>query len=266
MTGDLAVLLPHYNNHEGLEATLESMLFETASFTLFIYDDCSINFNDVKYVVNQYTNKLDIVLQRNRNNLGITKTLNKAITHILGLKQFSFIARIDAGDLCLNNRFKNQKRLFSENPNLGLVSSWVNFVNMDGEKQFVFKPPEKHSTLKKAIYIYNPFIHPAVMFKSDIFRTIGYYDEHYEALEDHAFFFRIIKKYDAAICKNILLQYQMNPLGISSKKRKLQTKHRIKLFIKEFNWTYYALYGIIRAVVTHITPRSILLKLKKVFY
>ncbi|WP_242085368.1 glycosyltransferase [Aestuariivivens sediminis] len=267
MDSRIAVLLPHYNNHVGLQLTLQSLIKETEGFTVFIIEDCSEDLMGVERIIKSFNHQLDIVLLINKMNLGIVKSLNRGLEHIIGLKSYDFIARLDAGDICLDNRFKQQKELLVNHKDIGLVGSWVRFVDMERNKLFDFKPPCHHDTLKKFIHKYNPFVHPSVMYKKEVIEKTGLYPLEYPALEDHAFFFKVLKSFKVFIIPKILLEYEVNPYGVSAKQRKLQTASRVKLFLKEYNFTIIATYGILRSLMTHVLPISILtLFKKKVFY
>ncbi len=263
----LAVLLPHYNNIEGLDATLQSLTTEAEDFTVIIIDDGSDNQKQVETLVQSYKKQLHITLIKQPICLGVTKTLNNGLTYILKQKHFIYIARIDAGDRCINNRFKKQLEAFKLDSNLGIVSSWVTFVDTSNTFLFNFKPPTTYKKIKQNIYKYNPFVHPAVMYKSEVVETIGMYPENYPALEDHAYFFKMIKQYKAKILPQFLLEYEVNPKSISALKRKEQTKSRIKLFLNNYNFTFTATVGLIRAFITNIIPQKTMLYFKKtVFY
>ena len=214
-------------------------------------------------IINKYNNRLAITLLVNDVNLGIVKTLNKGLKHIINLKKYEFIARLDAGDICLNDRFKHQKEAFTVNKHLGIVGSWVRFVDMQRNPLFDFKPPVNHKNLKRVIHLYNPFVHASVMYKVDVVKEIGFYTDNYPALEDHAYFFNVLNFFNSKIIPNVLLEYEINPDGISAKQRKVQTKSRIKLLLKEYNFTIIATVGILRALLTHFIPQSFLIKLKK---
>ncbi len=266
MDDQIAVLLPHYNNLNGLRLTLRSLLQESEEFTLFIFDDGSDDFNSIKGISKDFGSQLKIVLETTDTNKGIVKTLNRGLKYILGLNKFSFIARLDAGDICINDRFKYQKAAFLADKDLGLIGSWVRFVDMNRKPLFVFKPPSSPSRLKKAIYSYNPFIHPSVMYRTEVVNQLGFYPENYPALEDHAYFFKIIKIYKASVIENILLEYEVNPEGISTLNRKTQTRSRIKLFLDEYKLGIYSTIGLLRALATHIFPQKVLVLLKKEFF
>ena len=132
---------------------------------------------------------------------------------------------------------------------------------------FVFKAPKDHSKLKKVIHWYNPFVHPSIMLRADVINEIGYYPEEYETLQDHAFFFKVIKSFKTMVIQEVLVEYEVSPSAISSTKRRSQAGNRIKLFIREFKFGFYPITGLIRAVMTYLTPQKVLIKLKKhIFY
>lgn len=266
MDKKIAVLLPHYNNHNGLKLTLDSLLNESQLLTLFLIDDGSDEVDSVESVVSDYNNKLDIRFIKNENNLGIVKTLNKGLKIILDLNKFDLIARIDAGDISLSNRFSKQKQMFLKDNDLGLVASWVRFVDVNRKRLFDFKPPTDHSKLKKVIHLYNPFVHPSVMCRTEVINKLGLYTEKYPCLEDHAYFIKIIRKYKTKVLDEILLEYEINPKGLSITNRKAQTKSRIKLLLAEYKFGFYPTIGLIRAVFTHIASQRLLILIKQYLY
>lgn len=266
MNNRIAVLLPHYNNTNGLELSLKSLLKESADFTLFIIDDGSADLELIDQLLEKYRNFFEIVLIKSESNKGITAALNKGLLHIKNLKVYAYIARFDAGDVCLNNRLYTQKEALDKDKKLGMVASWVRFVDMDRNKLFDFKPPIRHDKLKKVIHLYNPFVHPSVMLRVEVIEKLGLYTYNYPALEDHAYFFRVIKNFKVAILPKFLLEYEINPNGISSKFRRAQTKSRIKLLFNEYKFNIVATIGLLRAIFTYLLPQNFLIFLKKNFY
>lgn len=267
MEHQLAVLLPHYNNIDGLIVTLKSLIFEKEDFTLIILDDGSTNQDKLDLVINSFKSSLYIILIKQPHCLGITKTLNNGLEYVLNKPRFKYIARLDAGDKCINNRLAKQLKALQSDLDLGLVASYVSFVDINGNFLFNFKPPTTSQKLKQEIYKYNPFIHPSVMYKTEVVRTIGMYPENYPALEDHAYFFKIVNHFKTIILPELLLEYEVNPKSISILKRKQQTKSRLKLLYDNYNYTFTATIGMVRAFMTNIFPQKTLLYLKKkIFY
>jgi hypothetical protein len=166
----------------------------------------------------------------------------------------------------LNDRFKHQKQAFLNDKDLGLVASWVRYVDMERNMLFEFKPSSNHNKLKKIIYLYNPFVHPVVMYRSKLIDKVGFYPEKYPALEDHAYFFKIIKICKTKVLKKVLLEYEVNPESISTKNRNEQTKSRVKLFFDEYKFDFYPTIGLFRALFTHVIPQKTLVFMKRFFY
>ncbi|MFT7156143.1 MAG: glycosyltransferase involved in cell wall biosynthesis [Parvicella sp.] len=262
----IAVLLPHYKNLVGLEITLYSLSNETKSFELFLIDDGSGLDDEIEALLQKLGLHFEVHLFPLRNNSGITNALNYGLTEILQTERFEYVARIDAGDVCLNDRLSRQAKFMDENPEISLVSCFVRFVDMNRKELFVFKPPLHTEKLKRVVHVYNPFIHPAVLMRVTAIAKLGEYPHKYPALEDHAYFMSLMKSFKAAVIPDVLLEYEMNPKGISLSKRKIQTSSRIKLFRDNFYFGYFPIYGLIRAYLTHITPVKYLTYIKRMLF
>ena len=98
------------------------------------------------------------------------------------------------------------------------------------------------------------FVHPTVIFRSKIIDKIGAYPTNYKAAEDYAYFFNIIKVYNAANYPESLLDYIVDPKSISSQKRKLQVKSRIRVILHNFYFGFYPIYGLIRNIALYFVP------------
>lgn len=198
-------------------------------------------------------------------NLGIEYALNKGLAYIESLG-YDYVGRLDCGDLCKANRFKIQLSFLKEHPKVALVGSWVNIIDEKGKFHYTFKHPTSHAELSKKIYFNSMFVHPSVVFKTSILKDIGYYPTKYKAAEDYAFFFKIIKHFQTANLDKILLDYVVDPNSISSKKRKIQVKSRIRIILKHFYIGYYPIYGLLRNTLLLLVSRNFTTALKKILY
>ena len=86
------------------------------------------------------------------------------------------------------------------------------------------------------------------------------------AAEDYAFFFNIINEYKAENYPEILIDYVVDENSISTTKRNIQVKNRIKIMVKNFYFGAYPIYGIIRSCILVLFSRSILNKVKSKTY
>lgn len=262
---NIIILIPYYNAYEDLLKSLKS-ISEITQVDVLIVDDGSKEKLDIDKLKNEFTQIHELFLIKLQENKGIETALNTGLKWIQEHEQYKYIARLDAGDTCHSDRFKIQSKFLDENPNIYLVGSWVNFVDIHGNNLFVLKVPTQHDKIKTKLYVNNMFIHPAVMFRREVIDTIGYYPYDFPALEDHAYFFDIANKYQTANIPIPLIDYEVNPNSISSKKRTKQVKSRIKLIKKHFYFGFYPIYGLIRSYMVLLLPRNLLTKIKQYVY
>lgn len=260
----VVILLPHYNNTAGLEKTLESLKNETG-FDLLVVDDGSRDTAAVKDLLERYSACFPIIPVFQRQNAGITDTLNNGLKYVLSQgNRYQYIARLDAGDVCVNNRLQKQTAFLDDHPDIYLLGSWVDYVDTSGNKIFTLKYPLTDRSIQKNIYVYNTFNHPAVMFRVASVEKIGFYPHEYPALEDHAYFFRFVKNFKTANLPEVLLEYEINPEGISLSNRRTQVSSRLRLLVHNYEFGLYPTYGLLRSLITYILPTSFLIRVKSI--
>jgi glycosyltransferase involved in cell wall biosynthesis len=260
---NIAVLIPHYNNIEGLKKSLKS-ISPIEPVDVIIVDDGSREKpkeEELKKEFKQINNIKVLYLEKNK---GIEHALNAGLEFILN-KGYKYTARLDCGDVNTPDRFKVQKEFLEKNKDIYLVGSWVKFVDLKGDELFIFKPPTEHEEIKKKMFINNVFIHPSVMFRTEVVKYIGFYPTDRKNAEDYAFFFKIIKKFKSANIPKVLLIYEVNPTGLSLSKRKLQIKSRIRVILDNFDGSIYAWYGLFRNLILYFLPYKFVEFLKKRF-
>lgn len=258
---EVIVLIPHFNNLSGLKNSINS-IEEDFNIDLMIVDDGSSitpkpkDFNDILFNGNIYIEKLET-------NLGIEHALNHGLKKILTLN-YKYIARLDTGDLCHKNRFKEQINYLKNNLDVKLLGTQVNFISET--KSFLYKSnlPITYEKIKKGFYINCLIIHPTVMFYSELLKSTGLYPLNYDAAEDYAFFFKIIKQHKVENLDRILLDVIIDENGISSIKRKQQIKSKIKIIKDNFYFGMHPVYGLVRNIMLLLVPRKVTTKVKKI--
>ena len=117
------------------------------------------------------------------------------------------------------------------------------------------------------MYLNCMFVHPTVLFRSEILSETGKYPVKYKrAAQDYAFFFTIINRYKAENFPEILLDYEMSKHSISNTKRNLQVYHRIRIIIDNFYFGVIPTYAIERNLILLIIPVNILTFIKSKTY
>jgi len=259
---NIAVLIPHYNNPIDLEKTILSIV-ESIPIDVFIVDDGSTQKPNQTKLKEIFTlGKIQFIeLQQNQ---GIEKALNVGLKEI-EKRDYKYIGRLDCGDFCKPNRFLKQTEYLNINKDVFLLGTWVNVLDEKGNLLYVLEHPISYNELKKKMYLNSMFVHPSVVFRANIIDAVGYYPTNFKAAEDYAYFFNIIKKFKSENLPEILLDYIVDENSISSTKRKLQVKSRIRVIVKHFYLGFYPIIGLIRSVLLYFVSRDLSNKIKKLF-
>ena len=203
---------------------------------------------------NNHVTSLEIDLNAIDYNLNFFKSKLKTDTKILIVsKAFGY----GVSALKIANYLKN-------NPDVKLLGTQVNFISET--KSFLYKSnlPITYEKIKKGFYINCLIIHPTVMFYSELLKSIGLYPLNYDAAEDYAFFFKIIKQHKVENLDKILLDVIIDENGISSIKRKQQIKSKIKIIKDNFYFGMHPVYGLVRNIMLLLVPRKVTTKVKKI--
>jgi len=260
---EIIVLIPHYNNTLKLIQSIKSIK-ERITVDLLIVDDGSQDDVLIEENVIKAYHSGKVFIDKLDKNKGIEHALNHGL-ELIQKMDYKFIGRLDCGDLCHPNKFNKQLNFLNSNPNIYLLGTWANALDLNGNLLFILKHPYLYQIIKKKMYLNSMFVHPSVVFRSSIVESVGYYPTNYKAAEDYAFFFKIIKQFEAANLPEVLLDYIIDDNSISSTKRKLQVKNRIKVILNNFHFGFYPIYGLLRNVLLLIVSRKVTTSIKKIF-
>lgn len=155
---NISVIMGIYNCEKTLSKSIESIMGQTyTDWELIMCDDCS---NDKTYeVAKSYSDRYsNITLIKNDRNMGLAYSLNKCLKIAKGI----YIARMDADDISMENRFMIQKNFLDKNPQYHVVGSAVILYDESGDKAIrkSIEVPVKTDLVKVV-----PFIHPTIMMR-----------------------------------------------------------------------------------------------------
>jgi len=212
----VSVVMPVYNCDKYVGAAIESILHQTfQDFEFIIVDDAS---TDKTYSILKKYAKIDprIRLFRNRKNLQIANTLNKAVS----LAKSDIIVRMDADDFSYPKRIEYQYKFLIKHPKIVVVGT--NMDIMDDSESVVSKREyaTESKALKRIAFRYSPFAHPSVAFRKHIFEEFGGYDPKMVPCEDIDLWFKIGSKYEFANIPKTLIKYRLIISSNSHKKLK----------------------------------------------
>lgn len=257
----VVLLIPYYNNSEGLLKSLIS-IDSSEELDVIIVDDGSKNKFDEVILQNNFKAKGTLYFEYLEQNQGIEYALNHGLKISVD-KKYKYTARLDCGDVCLGKRFAIQTAFLEQNPEIKIVGSNVLAVDSNDAYLYTINLPLDDKTIKNKMYLNSMLIHPAIVFVTSILDTTGFYSINHKSAEDYAFFFAISKKFKMANIDQYLTQIEINENGISVQRRRQQVKSRIQIIKENFYFGYYPIYGLIRNYVLLFMPYSIILFIKK---
>jgi len=256
----IIVLIPHYNDIEGLRDSLLSIR-ETIALDAIIVDDGSTTKPELEKAQEVF-NPGKVYLELLPENKGIEFALNVGLKKIQQLGSYQYVGRLDCGDTCLPGRFEAQLEFLTKNPEVKLLGTQANYLDGTGKFMYASRFPTSYRAIRKNFYINSMIVHPSVVFNISILDTIGYYPTNYHAAEDYAYFMKVIQKFETRNLSSVFVEKVIDDKSISTVNWKLQVKNRIRVIWDNFYFGWYPAYGLIRNCILYLFPRTLVSKIK----
>lgn len=165
----VSVLLATYNCEKTVAQSIDSILSQTfEDWECVICDDCSA---DSTYEVicsyrDRYPDKF--IILKNDINSKLSFSLNRCIEAADG----EYLARMDADDIALPERFKQEVEFLDSHPDYAAVGSVTTLFDENGDYGIAEYPeyPDKYTLYRQV-----PFAHPAVMVRKSAYEKLNGY-------------------------------------------------------------------------------------------
>lgn len=206
----VSVLMSVYNGDEYLEEAIDSVLSQTFSdFEFIIINDGSSD-NSLA-ILKSYEKKDSRIKLISRDNRGLISSLNEGLLTAQG----TYIARMDADDICHKERLQKQYDFMECNKAVVACGSSV----------IVFgKSIRSHVSRRNIDPLYNkaslifepPFAHPSVMMRTKIMHENNILYEHdFRDAEDYALWVKLVDFGTLVNIEEPLLDYRIRDDGIT---------------------------------------------------
>lgn len=216
----ISVIMSIYNEPiEWIQAAVDSILRQTyQDFEFIIINDNPSRADNTVFLEKIIKQDSRINIYHNNENIGLAATLNYGISKAKG----KYIARMDADDISLPERFSIQIDFLEKNRNVGVCGSFARIIDSNGNKKDRLTVRKKDISLKKAIYFFCPFIHPTVMMRTDLVRNHKY-DINSRTGEDWLLWRTLSPYTNFANISKILLYYRISSNNSIQKAGKIKT-------------------------------------------
>jgi glycosyltransferase involved in cell wall biosynthesis len=262
MNVDLAVIMSVYHNDKlsFVRESIQSILDQTFSrFHYYLIFDGPVSTDIDDYVASLKDNR--IRLSRLEKNSGLATALNHLLEVVLKNSDYQYIARMDADDISMPERFEKQRNYLIENPEITVLGSWYEEIDEAGKHLSYRKLPTEHEALRKRYYTRTPFAHSSVMFHRRLIEIAGYYPTDTVLMEDNVLWGRALKnglKF-GNIAENLLkfridIDYYKRRSGIKYGWNFIKTRFKINRSLKfpAHTYIYSVLIGTIKMIPSFI--------------
>jgi hypothetical protein len=211
----ISVAMSVYNGERFLAAAIESVLAQSfADFEFLILDDGSSDAS--RAIAAHYAARDPRIRLIARENRGLVASLNE----LLAAARAPLVARMDADDVSLPQRFERQIAFLDAQPDVGVLGSWTEDIDendatypMDAQDH-----PLDHDQFVAAVDAGAPLLcHPAVMFRRDLVLSVGGYHPAFHHCEDLDLWLRLASVTQIANLPERLLRYRHYSQQVSSR-------------------------------------------------
>lgn len=218
----ISVIMPVFNGEKYLSEAMDSILNQTfTDFEFIIINDASKD--STEEIIKSYTDER-IVYIKNEQNLGVARTLNRG----LELAKGEYIARMDADDIALPERFKKQVNYMDEHEECVLCGS---NVILFGAQEGITEMPSTDAEIRANLIFSTSFPHPTIMMRRSFVEENNLrYDLKCEGFEDYNLWveFALLKKGEFYNFPTPMLKYRIHPHQVTQKELSPQKKEILK--------------------------------------
>ena len=171
----IAVIMSLYRSDElrFVKQAVESVLGQSyQDFDFYIQCDGS-----VQQEVDSYLSALQDVrlhISRRKENRGLARSLNELLDTVMP-KGYEYIARMDADDISMPERFEKQMAYMASHPDVECLGTWAVEINADGSEYYRKQMPETHEGCNEQFMIRDCVIHPTVVLRRSYIEKAGRY-------------------------------------------------------------------------------------------
>lgn len=231
----VSVLMSAYNVAPYIGIAIESILNQTyRDYEFVIIDDFS---QDGTWdIIQEYALKDNRIMPiRNERNQGISTCCNIGIGYARG----EYIVRMDADDWSYPSRIEKQVGHMEMNPNVVISGGTMDVcdenLNVKNQRKYRLTDDE----IRKNIFYFNPFCHPATIYRSDALRRTKGYCKLRTAI-DYELYFQLGLVGSFSNLSDTLIKYRVNKGSISISKAREQELTSLYIRLKavvEYGYT-----------------------------
>jgi glycosyltransferase involved in cell wall biosynthesis len=191
MTPAITVLIPVFNRERLVDEAIRSVIEQDFDdFELLLVDDGSTD-RTPEVLETWRQRDARVVVVTSPTNRGIPDALNLGLAHARG----KYVARLDSDDLMRPQRLKQQAAILSSRPEVALVSSAYDIVNLEGHRLATWTGDPSSEVMRFLLNFFNAVGGGGqVMFRLADVLAQGGYSTAYPSTEDYDLWVRLLRR------------------------------------------------------------------------
>nr|BAL54437.1 glycosyl transferase family 2 [uncultured Gammaproteobacteria bacterium] len=158
--------------------------------------------------------------------------LASALNFLLCQSSGAWLARMDDDDVAHPQRIAMQLA-YMRNMQVDVCGCW--YRRIAGWRRSVARPPVEHARIQAELLFQPPLLHPAVMFRREVFEQHGGYSESSPHAEDYELWIRLLPHVRFGNCPKVLMDYTLSPEQVSHRFNAQQVATARSLRIRALN-------------------------------
>lgn len=217
----ISVVMAVYNGQSFLQEALDSIRVQTfTNYEFLIVNDGSTD--ETESILERYRRSDQRIKVFNNIHRGLVAALNFGCQ----LAKGEYIARMDADDISVPDRFESQIDYLSQNRRVAVLGGRRRLIWKDSTPLYqddrYGSEPLSDIEIKTALKSYNCMAHYTVMMRTRSFHEVGGYRAAFLDAEDYDLWLRMSEKYEIANLPKVLAYYRLHGNQVSIRKAEQQ--------------------------------------------
>lgn len=198
----VSIVIPVHNGERYIKEAIDSCISQTyQNIEIVVVDDKSED--GTLDILKEYKDRVKVIPVEKQNGLG--NVINIGIKKSKG----KYIARMDSDDVMYPTRIEKQVKHLESNTDVVAVGGQIDIIdsigNITGHREYGLTDTE----LKRKMFLFQPFAHPAVMLRKEAVERVGLYPENIWKVEDVKFFFLLSLEGRFSNLQDTVLKYRV---------------------------------------------------------
>lgn len=198
---------------EWLRQSIDSILNQTyRNFEFIIICDNPYANDNIELLKDYAIKDSRIKLILNAENIGLTRSLNRG----LAIARGKYIARMDADDISLPDRFEKQYIFMENHPEVIVLGTNINYIGKGAKFKINESFRYSDAEIRAQMIFDNSLVHPSVLIRRSVLVEHSIcYDENYRQSQDYRLWEQLLPYGEFSNLKDKLLHYRISEQQIT---------------------------------------------------